>query len=134
MKIKLTRIENNMTFGTFGVLAIDGKAFCVTLEPPDRQNKPKISCIPTGIYTCKKVKSPKFGDTWEITNVPGRGNILFHAGNYVGDTLGCVLLASHFSKINQPNRAVLNSGATFKEFLNLVNKEKLLELTIVSSF
>ena len=63
-----------------------------TLENPWLDNAPNISCIPVGSYVCKRVISPKYGETFEITGVDGRTHILFHEGNYPSNTMGCVLL------------------------------------------
>jgi hypothetical protein len=86
--------------GTFGVLRDGAIPFAVTLEEPWRDNQPTISCIPLGRYTCKRVESPKFGGTFEVTNVPGRTHILFHKGNTTDDTHGCILVAEEFAGTN----------------------------------
>jgi hypothetical protein len=65
------------------------------------------------------VQSPKCGETFEVVDVPGRSHVLFHAGNTAGDTEGCILLGSTWGKL-QENRAVLNSGDTFRRFLDLL--------------
>ena len=61
--MKLLRVENNRTHGTFGTFVMNDEAFCVTLEPPDKMNKKNISCIPALQYICKRTISPKFGET-----------------------------------------------------------------------
>ena len=66
--------------GTFGVLFDEEIPFCLTVEPEWKDNQEDISCIPTGYYLCKRVQSPKFGDTFEITGVPGRDHVLLHKG------------------------------------------------------
>ncbi|MBC17657.1 MAG: hypothetical protein CL942_11475 [Desulfovibrio sp.] len=113
--VEVIRVEQGEE-GTFGVLKLNGQAYCVTLEPPQRGNVQNISCIPAGEYHCKRVSSPRFGETYEITDVPGRSHILFHAGNVVGDTSGCVLLGRHFGRLGT-SRAVLDSGRTFSDFI-----------------
>lgn len=115
-KAELIRVEQGEE-GTFGVLKLNGEAYCVTLEPPQRGNMQNISCIPTGTYRCKRIMSPRFGETYEVLNVPGRTNILFHSGNVVDDTSGCVLLGRHFGRLGA-SRAVLDSGRTFRDFLH----------------
>ena len=85
---------------TFGVLIRTGKPFMLTLEQRWDFNKPNGSCIPTGTYTAIRVVSPRFGETFEIANVPGRAAILFHAGNTSEDTEGCILLGRSFGMIN----------------------------------
>ncbi len=93
LQLKRVTSEENITFG---VLIYGGAPICVTLEPPWKDNKPSVSCIPVGVYVCRRVKSPKFGDTFEIADVPGRTHILFHKGNWAKDTYGCVILGSSF--------------------------------------
>lgn len=116
--VRIIRIEESDQ-GTFGVMTICGQAFCVTLERPDELNKVNISSIPAGQYLCKKTNSHRFGETFEITNVPDRTHVLLHAGNRIEDTQGCVVLAQHFGKLHG-DRAVLNSGATFREFMEIM--------------
>ena len=121
--LKLVRISYSGE-GTFGVLLAGGGGphyddipFCVTLERPWRNNAVGVSCIPVGNYICKRVASPKFGNTFEITNVPGRTHILFHAGNLVDDTHGCVITGEEFG-ILAGQSAVLSSGKAFREFMS----------------
>ena len=114
MVVKLIRVETGNE-GTFGVLLLNDEAFCVTLEPEDLDNQDSISCIPTGTYLCKRVVSPKYGDVFEVQDVPNREHILFHAGNRDNNTEGCILLAQYFGKL-KGDRAVLNSGNTLKAF------------------
>ncbi len=129
MVLELIRLEENHDYGTFGVLKIDKKVFCVTLEPSDQLNAPFISSIPAQQYTCKRVTSKKYGVTWKVEFVPNRIGILFHSGNVVGDTEGCILLAQHFGKL-QGDRAVLNSGVTFNNFMIVTKDRVKLSLTI----
>lgn len=83
--------------GTFGVLRVGHVPFAVTCERPWKDNARNLSCIPAGTYTCTRVRSPKFGDTFEVTRVPGRSHILFHKGNDIEDTEGCILVGEEFS-------------------------------------
>jgi hypothetical protein len=131
--VKLIRIAEVPSKGMFGVLKVNETPFCVTLEREWRENRTNESCIPTGQYTCKMVQSPRFGKTWEIVDVPGRTNILFHAGNRVDDSLGCILLAQHYGKL-YGNLAIVNSGDTFKKFIHLTHNSNELHLTITECF
>ena len=124
-KVAVLRIEESDQ-GTIGVLLINGTAFCCTLEPDHRDKEP---CIPTGTYACERVDSPRFGDTFEIKDVPGRTHILFHGGNTEKHTLGCVLVGQYFGKL-RGNRAVLNSGRTFVSFLSAMKYIYSFELEI----
>jgi len=127
--IEIIRLEENSDYGTFGVLKINKAVFCVTLEPADRLNHPNVSSIPAQQYMCNRIDSPKYGDTFEVSNVPDREHILFHAGNVVDNTKGCILLGQYFGKL-QGDRAVLNSGATFKEFMKRIGDAEQFHLTI----
>lgn len=129
MVIELIRLEENYDHGTFGVLKINKMVFCVTLEPRDELNAPFISSIPAQQYMCTRVDSNRYGLTWKIDNVPGRTFILFHPGNVDEHTEGCILLAQHFGKL-RGDRAVLNSGVTFKNFMNVTSDRVKLHLTV----
>lgn len=112
--MKLIRVAYT-EHGTFGVLLDGGIPFCLTIERPWRDNKRNISCIPTGVYRCRRVASPKFGDTFKIMNVPGRSHILFHKGNLMEDTHGCVVTGEEYGLLGD-EIAVLSSGRAFAEF------------------
>lgn len=127
-QVELIRLETGDD-GTFGVLRIDGRVHCVTLEPPDEDNRQNVSCIPEGRYLCRRVHSRRYGNTFEVADVPGRSHILFHPGNVVGDTRGCVLVGRQFGLL-RGDRAVLNSGRTFERFMELCKGGDQFEFTI----
>jgi hypothetical protein len=118
VELKLKRVAENED-ATFGVLINVDTPFAVTLEPSWEDNKKGISCIPSGPYSCKRVKSPRFGDTFEILDVEGRTHILFHKGNSERNTQGCVLIAEEFGMLNG-KAAVLASGRGYREFINIL--------------
>ena len=115
--------------GTKGTISENGIKICDTLELHEENNKKRESHIPVGKYLCKIVNSPKFGKVYEITNVPNRGNILIHSGNFAGDTdkgyksdvLGCVELGNGYGVIEYaPGKkqfGILKSKLTFKLFM-----------------
>ncbi len=131
--VKIVRVETHPEFGTFGVLTISGTATCVTLEPYSRDNAKNVSCIPTGQYICKRYSSIKHPDTFEITGIEGRSYVLFHAGNVDEHTAGCVLLGSEFGALGK-DRAILESGKAFGEFLKYFKGQNEFKLTIVEEF
>ena len=100
--------------GTFGVIMDEGKPFCVTCELPWKDNAANISSIPAGVYEAVRVDSPRFGNTFEVVNVRGRSHILFHRGNSIKDSKGCILLAEGFG----PDEHVERSRNAFSEFLD----------------
>lgn len=139
IELKILRIERSLG-GTFGVLLLNNRAFCVTLELPWAGNQPQISCIPTGRYICKRRKSSLvatitkglWDNTFEVTGVPGRTAVLLHAGNTVIDTHGCILVAQYFGKL-RGDRAVLNSGITFHEFMTITRNIEQFPLVILDA-
>ena len=130
--VRITRISTDPNEGTFGALTIDGFPFCVTLEPADLDNNPNVSCVPASQYRVLPHRSRKFGSTYELWHVPNRTGILFHAGNTMKDTAGCIILGEHFSKLLGV-RAVLNSGKTFKNFKKHFDRSGFM-LTIVEAY
>lgn len=131
--VELIRLEENFKYGTFGVLKINKQVFCVTLEPPDQENQPNISSIPAQQYICQRVDTPKHGITFEVMNVPGRTSVLFHSGCIVDHTEGCILTAEHYGKL-KGDRAVLNSGNTFKLFMAEMEGVEAFHLTIIETY
>ena len=130
--VEIIRLEESQ-WGTFGVLKLQKQVFCVTLEPPDFENEKKKSSIPAQQYWCWRIVSPKFGETFEVKDVPGRDNVLFHSGNVVEDTEGCIIIADNFGKIGR-QRAILNSGATWTKFMNRMDGLTGFHLTIIEVF
>lgn len=97
MQIKLQRVSLKHDSPTYGVLLSNDIPICLILERPWRDNLPSVSCIPEGKYECVAYESEKFGKTWEVTNVPMRTYILFHSGNTINDSQGCLLAGLSFS-------------------------------------
>ncbi len=131
--MRIVRLEENHQYGTFGVAILNTEIFCITLEPADWFNKPNISCIPAQQYLCRRVITPNHGETFEVMNVPGRSKILFHAGNYIKDTLGCIILGQYAYKL-KGERAVLNSGRTYTDFMEKMRGDDTFHLTILTSY
>lgn len=86
----LTRLTSDL-ISTKGVLRYERKIICYTLELPWRNNERNISCLKQGSYKCWKANSPKFGNVVYVDTLPSRIGILFHRGNTVQDTRGCIL-------------------------------------------
>lgn len=128
MRLDLLRVGQSNR-GTFGVLRYGQVPFALTLERPWEENATDISCIPAGRYMCRRVRSGRFGDTYEVCDVPGRTNVLFHKGNYVYDTRGCILIGEEFSGTwDKP--FIASSERGFLEFKMLVKDCQEFELVI----
>lgn len=77
--------------GTNGTITYQGEVICHTIELPDRNNIPRISCIPIGQYKLEKRRYPKHGEQIGIPMVLGREAILIHAANNARKELqGCI--------------------------------------------
>ena len=128
MKLDLLRVGQSAR-GTFGVLRYGQVPFALTLEEPWLDNAVGVSCIPPGLYRCERVRSPKFGNTFEVTQVEGRSHILFHKGNTLDDTQGCILVGEEFSgTFDQP--MLVSSQRGFSEFLALLDGQAEFDLEI----
>lgn len=96
MQILITRNWPKKDY-TVGRILVNGEFVCNSLELPVKTKEgDKGSRIPAGTYTVKKRFSPKFKRQvlWITRNGDTAFNyrfILFHAGNIVNDTQGCVL-------------------------------------------
>jgi hypothetical protein len=134
--MQLLRITHQVD-ATLGILVDDfGTPKFATLENPWRNNQRNISCIPTGLYLCKRHDSPKFGETFKVFDLQGRepagrSQILFHVGNFADDTSGCILLGNHhFISINTGNSAINESRSAFNTFMVDLEDEDSFELLI----
>lgn len=129
MTIVLARVARSEA-GTFGVLVYDYIPFAVTLELPWRANEAESSCIPSGEYACRRIRSPKFGDTFEVCDVPNRSHILLHRGNAIPDTQGCILVAEEFTVLDG-NPAIGMSAKGFDELLTKTRGMEQFTLSII---
>lgn len=128
MKLLLTRI-GEFKDATYGVLSVNGRPYFATLEDAWRDNERMVSCIPKGTYKIRRHQSPKFGECFIVLNVPGRSQILFHAGNTHIDTHGCILLGLGFV-LEGPNGGIISSRAAMQKFMSLLNDTDEAELEI----
>ena len=122
--------ENKQTLGDLFVRDGEEEVFsCKTLELPWLDNQVRVSCMPEGKYTVKKRNSPKYDDHFHIQDVPGRTYILIHHGNYYTDILGCVLVGTSHTDINNDGlRDVTASRNTMKKLNEILPDEFELEV------
>lgn len=126
--LTLTRVVDNM-WGTFGVLFCGDDLMVSTLERKWQDNHESESSIPIGNYSCKRVTSAKFGNTFEVENVPNRTAILMHKGNLQSDSHGCILIASGYAPINH-QLGISNSGEGYTRFMDYMKDDNEFQLTI----
>ena len=116
---------------TIGILSIDGKPECWSLE--DQFQAKKVfseTRIPSGRYKLKAREKggmyPRYKKKWpdlhrgmiEIMDVPGFTDILFHIGNKDDDTAGCVLVGRHAVMVGR--YTVLESRLAYLAFYTKV--------------
>jgi len=138
------RLERGATRdeGTIGALTIPARAIqLVDLELPWRQNSPRKSCIPAGLYVCSLRLSSKWspradGRLFEVLNVPGRDEIKIHAATWAGDVdlgwhsdlRGCIAPGRRVGILKPPEvdasqLCVLQSRDALTEFMKAVGDE-----------
>lgn len=121
-KVTLKRIDDDGV--TVGKLILPSGNKLFTIEPPWKRNRQNVSCIPTGIYLCKKSKYNAGGYmTFEIMDVEDRTNIKLHKGNFDNDTKGCPLINDMIGADHDKLRGV-SSGQAFREFWDEMSKFK----------
>ncbi|HWP38960.1 MAG TPA: DUF5675 family protein [Gemmatimonadales bacterium] len=142
MRAKLLRFADSPQ-GVFGFLDLENHAGIrvarfATAEEEWRNNQRSVSCIPAGLYTCRRTRWLKHDlETFEITEVPGRTRILFHPGNTVADTEGCILVGKDFGAVpvqdvgtERLRWAVLRSREAFREFMDYLDGVEMFLLEI----
>ena len=134
-RLSLIRLEETSQ-GAIGVLVLWGHVHSFTLEPDSLDEK--RAHIPGGtpdnpiVYPVKRFHGIRWSDTYEII-VPGHTAVLFHPGNTEEDTTMCVLLGSSVGKLVE-ERAVMNSGVSFRSFLEKMNNLPEAEIEVINLY
>lgn len=94
----LTLLRTYYEKGTNGILLLDDKPFCFTIELPWLNNRHQISCIPEGTYTLSPRNYGKFKQHLLVNDVPDRDLILIHpANNALLELQGCIAPVSELT-------------------------------------
>ena len=128
--LTLTRVQKPRQ--TLGVLCHEPTGWaCCTLELLWAENENRESCIPPGpgegaiTYTAERHESPRYGECLWLPGVRGRSEILIHAGNYVSDTLGCILVGAQFTDLDGDSLTdVTSSRQTLEVLLQKIDGEE----------
>ena len=128
MKLELYRAWKTDT-STIGILSVDARFFCFTLENPLEKNGVKIkgkTAIPAGHYQIALDYSPKFKIvTPRLLNVPRYTDIRMHIGNFIKDTDGCPLVG-----ICRGDNMILRSRVAFDILMAEMKKYKAWDIHI----
>ncbi len=126
LKVKKMKQLKLITFSvdsvTIGKLYDGKEVICDTIERPWVNNAINTRCIPAGNYVVKLTNSPKYKVCYKVKNVPGRSHILFHKGNSVNDSLGCILPVSTID-VFEGKIGGLSSGRAYTRMMNHLNGE-----------
>ena len=118
VRIKIDRRYKKEGY-TIGLLYVDGRLWCNTLEDTVRPDGVKIqgqTAIPAGVYNVCLTPSPKFKRSLPLLeNVPNFTGIRIHAGNTAKDTEGCILVGE-----NTQRGMVLNSRYWEKKIVDYI--------------
>jgi hypothetical protein len=105
---------------TFGDIYVNGKKQGVTLELPLGQR------ISTGVYSASLRRSPRANrDVIWLDNVNGDTLIQIHAGNFVTDTKGCILVGA-----NRNGNKIENSRKTLDAIIGALVKPKNIQVIV----
>ena len=111
--------DMNQTLGVCSILNGKMPIFSsISLERGWRNNEPKVSCIPEGIYNVVLEHSPAFKKLlWEIKGVDNRTECKFHSANYWLQLNGCIALGDAVGLLNADKYYdILNSRRTLEKF------------------
>lgn len=113
--IKIIRNQSCSDESTIGRMLVQGKEIGRTLELPWRNNEENVSRVPAGIYDANIRSDGPLKWRVELKDVPSRGNIQIHVGNYAREIKGCILVGSE----------VVDNG---KECMAVNSRQTLLDL------
>ena len=131
--IEIIRLEHTAQSGTFGILRINKIIVGVTLERPWVENTVNISCIPAGQYVVERANSPTHGKALQVFDVPGRSAILFHPGNTIDDTHGCILVGRYVGSV-YGRRGICDSRKTIEKLMNHIGQGERSILSITENY
>ena len=129
-EIMLTR-QSYLDTGTFGTMRLTDGAIVVTVERPWLNNRPGVSCIPEGVYSCRRGFFHRGGyATFEVCDVPGRSLIKFHKANWPRELQGCI--APNLKLVPDPGSLLrgVSSAQAFARFMASLEGESEFRLRI----
>jgi len=125
--------------GVHGELLFPDGSSLFTLENPWLNNVRRKSCVPEGTYSLLYRESPlvtrlTMGDhthSYELTKVKGRSHIIFHQGNYVKNTDGCILLGKR-KDFQYSTPVVWQSRPAFDIFMQMMHNNSQINKIVIA--
>lgn len=115
---------------TLGLLSVDGKPYCYTVEDTVRDITDKIpgkTAIPYGRYKVIVNMSNRFKKLMPLLiDVPGFEGVRIHSGNTAEDTEGCIIVG----KI-RTEKGVRESRDVAKQLTELLKAQPVVYLSII---
>ena len=113
--LRLVRIERTLEH-TIGRLTLPDGSIYSMMENPWKRNAKNVSCLSVGNYRFFMKRSPKYGLRYHLDDaeIAPRSHCLMHAGNWVKNTLGCLMPGLRDGWLDGV-RAVLNSGDALRD-------------------
>ena len=121
---RLTRVSREDE-GIFGVVTLNNKVVCLTLENPDLE-------ICEGIYRCAEDNTGRH-QWWRLEDRHGRKDIEIHIGNTEDSSKGCILFGSYFGQL-KGKKAVINSGGALEKFKDALQDHDKFDLVITNNY
>jgi hypothetical protein len=121
--------------GFISRFSINSKEFLL-IELPWNDNAVGKSCIPVGVYHCKRVPSTKnrkvgLSHAFDIQNVPGRYRIRFgHVANWPSELRGCSGAGLYYDELSA---CVCESVKAVRQYMGMLDGVDEFELTITDT-
>lgn len=128
---------------SIGILSIDGKVICNTLEDTDRGLRKEMSekeiakikikgktAIPIGKYSVIMTYSPRFKRQMPLVcDVKGFSGIRIHSGNTAADTEGCILCGKN-TKVGEVTKSRYWTDKVYEYIQNALKNKQTVKINI----
>lgn len=140
----INRLKRSDSTATISEVYLDDEFVCFAIEQPWNDNKPFESCVPTGVYNLEPFSSPKYGQTYALTNkvlgvtpyptdfengLTNRYAILLHSANWAFQLQGCIALGEALIVDGEGRHMVTNSKKTIAKVFERIDSRTMIEIT-----
>lgn len=132
MNLKLVRTDYDSDLTDGKMYDDQNKAICFTLELPNLNNQPEVSCIPEGQFSFHKFFSSTLGWVYRLDNVPNRSLIDIHKANVCPELRGCIAVGLAQGTLDVKGKtypAVLQSAEALQKLFDIVGNSGTITIT-----